>query len=260
MLHALFSVGVAVVAGALGYQRHMLTWSGWLAASLFGGSVLAFGGWSWAFTLGVSFGITALLARYGARLVDEAKRSEPRDTKCRDFWQVLSSGSLPALVALLYALTGSAPQWVAVFIGMLACVAGDTWSSEIGSLGPGQPRCITTGERVPHGTPGAITWFGVTLAAVAGLLVAGLFSSCAWLVQTLLSVHQPSSSVFFVVAPSAGVAGMLMDSFLNTVIPHPDPTTSAKYAQQHRIISNTVNLLSSLVAGCIALALYWLLT
>jgi uncharacterized protein (TIGR00297 family) len=82
----------------------------------------------------------------------------------------------------------------------------DTFSSEIGGLYDG-PRLVTTLERVPPGTDGAVTWQGELVGVAAAAVIAGI------------------AAVFFELDPlaaatvvAAGFVGMTVDSLLGATL------------------------------------------
>lgn len=83
----------------------------------------------------------------------------------RNWVQVFCNGGVPTELAVLYMIEngpGEIPidfskqytaSWMCLsLLGALACSAGDTWASEIGSvMSKSKPRLITTWEKVPVG-------------------------------------------------------------------------------------------------------------
>lgn len=83
----------------------------------------------------------------------------------RNWVQVFCNGAVPTELALLYMIEngpGEIPidfskhytaSWMCLsLLAALACSAGDTWASEVGSvLSKSPPRLITTWEKVPVG-------------------------------------------------------------------------------------------------------------
>lgn len=86
----------------------------------------------------------------------------------------LANGGLGAILAILYSLRPNPLLFIA-FVGAMAAVNADTWSTDIGILSPSPPRLITSGRRVPPGTSGAISLLG-TIAALLGALLIGLLA------------------------------------------------------------------------------------
>jgi uncharacterized protein (TIGR00297 family) len=92
------------------------------------------------------------------------------------------------------------------FAGSIATAMADTFSSEIGGLYD-EPRLITSFERVPAGTDGAVTWQGEVVGVAAAAVVAGI------------------AAVFFDLGPvatatvvAAGFVGMTVDSLLGATL------------------------------------------
>ena len=81
----------------------------------------------------------------------------------------LANCAVPTLCAILAAATESEPLTVA-FVASLGAAFADTAESEIGQLFSRTPRLITTLQRVPPGTDGAISVPGT----LAGVGAAGL--------------------------------------------------------------------------------------
>lgn len=83
----------------------------------------------------------------------------------RNWIQVFCNGAVPTELALLYMIEngpGEIPidfskqytaSWMCLsLLAALACSAGDTWASEVGTvLSKSPPRLITTWEKVPVG-------------------------------------------------------------------------------------------------------------
>ena len=86
----------------------------------------------------------------------------------------LANGGLGAILAILYSLRPNPLLFIA-FVGAMAAVNADTWSTDIGILSPSPPRLITSGRRVTPGTSGAISLPG-TIAALLGALLIGLLA------------------------------------------------------------------------------------
>jgi uncharacterized protein (TIGR00297 family) len=204
-----------ILAGILSLAISLLAWwmqalsvSGALAAFVIGLLVFGQGGIAWAAVLLTFFISSSLLTKAfsGRKAVVAEKFSKGSR---RDWGQVLANGGLGAILVLVWYQSGK-PLWIwAMFVGAMAAVNADTWSTELGVLSSRLPRRITTGTQVEIGTSGGVTFFGYLAAAGGALLVgavAGLFS------PTL------NPLLFGLVITVAGLAGSTFDSMLGDTI------------------------------------------
>src|SRR5512141_2097909 len=200
-------VGAFLLAGLIVFfarRRRFLSATGALAAFVVG-TICAAAGLEWAALLVTFFVSANLLSRYrralrSARVDDIIEKGNERDA-----WQVAANGGVFAAAAAA-SIVHPSPVWLAAGAGAIAAVTSDTWSTEIGTVASQQPRLITTGERVPAGTSGAVTLAG-SLAAVAGALAVALVTLIAgWGIRASLA------------AIIGGVAGSLADSLAGATI------------------------------------------
>jgi len=200
--------GLAVTMGGLGFAARALTVSGAVAAVVVGTIIFGLGGLPWA-ALMITFFVTSSLL---SKLFSVRKRSlsdKFEKGSRRDWAQVFANGGAGAFMAVVALLFPSEIwPWLA-YAGIMATVNADTWATEIGVLNPTPPRLITTGERVPMGTSGAVTLVG-TSATLAGSLLIALVGL----------VSQPDIPWFqFLLAVSlAGLTGSLVDSLLGATV------------------------------------------
>jgi uncharacterized protein (TIGR00297 family) len=166
------AIGLAgsLLIGLAGRRRGWLTTSGQFGAVLVGTLVMGGGGLTCGLLLIAFFLSSSLLSRRRQRQ-DQGTIAAVKGSQ-RDLGQVLANGGLAA------ALAGAAGLWPApwlmtAFVGALASVTADTWSTEVGALSRRPPRLVTTGRVVPAGTYGAVSPLG-TLAGAAGGLAIGL--------------------------------------------------------------------------------------
>jgi uncharacterized protein (TIGR00297 family) len=212
LLGAILSLTVALVA----YRAHSLSRSGVAGAVLTGTLILGFGGWAWGLALIAFFVSSSLLTRWRKARKAALEALAAKGSR-RDIGQALANGGLAALLAVLAALVPH-PAWAAAFAGALAAATADTWATEIGTLSPTPPRCITTGEVVPPGTSGGVTRWG-TLAGAGGALFLGAVFYALNLVEcgALGWPCLPSAAGRWTILPLAlagGLAGSLADSLL----------------------------------------------
>lgn len=123
----------------------------------------------------------------------------------RNAW---ANGGVPAVLALMAAM--AAPELISVFTlayaAAVATAAADTCSSEVGKARGGPTVLITTLERVPPGTEGAVSLAGTLAGLAAATLVAAAGSAgrlYAWSLVPFVAV--------------AGALGSLAESVLGTV-------------------------------------------
>ncbi|OXB59820.1 hypothetical protein ASZ78_007303 [Callipepla squamata] len=158
----LFSVIVPVVIATQGFKKRSLDHSGALAG-LVVGFILTVANYSFFTSLLVFFVTSSKLTKWKK---DIKKRidSEYKEGGQRNWLQVFCNGGIPTELAILYMIEsgpGEIPidfskyytaSWMCLsLLGALACSAGDTWASEIGSvMSKSKPRLITTWKQVPY--------------------------------------------------------------------------------------------------------------
>ncbi|RKO85514.1 integral membrane protein DUF92-domain-containing protein [Blyttiomyces helicus] len=102
------------------------------------------------------------------------------------------------------------------YVGHYACCNGDTWASEIGVLGKGRPRLVTTWREVPIGTNGGVSPLGFAASLAGGTLIG--------LIAALFLPWDPSCAgsrpfVLLIAAGTlAGIIGSLIDSLLGATL------------------------------------------
>ncbi|MFT4111890.1 DUF92 domain-containing protein [Silvibacterium sp.] len=112
----------------------------------------------------------------------------------------LSHVTLPVLASLSWPM-------IVCAVAALAEATADTLSSELGSVLGGDPLMITSGQRVPPGTDGAISIAG-TLAGCLGAVVIAVISMLVLPLRPLEAL----------IAAFAGVLGLFVDSLLGATL------------------------------------------
>ncbi len=143
----------------------------------------------------------------------------------------LANCSVALICALLASLTSS-QAFTAAFVASLGAAFADTAESEVGQLAPSIPRLITTLQKVPPGTDGAVSVPGT----LAGLAVAGLTALFGLWIGLL-----ESPDVALLVA-GASFSGSVADSLLGALAP--------------RLGNEATNVLCTLVAAVLAFVLH----
>lgn len=270
MLHLpriLIGLVLSAAIGWLAYRRHSLTRSGWLGAIITGTSTFGFGGWAWGLGLIAFFVSSSALSHFRQAQKQRITGEKFEKGGQRDLAQTLANGGAGALLALGYGLSGEPMALLALFAGVMATVAADTWATELGTLSRQPPRLITTLRRVPAGTSGGVSMAG-TLATLAGALFIG-----AVLMLVFRLEHGAWHGWIIPAALVGGLAGSLCDSLLGATVqalyrlPGGGDTERAHGTEgiPHELVrgwrwmnNDAVNLLSSLVGGIVALAVFLL--
>jgi uncharacterized protein (TIGR00297 family) len=191
----------------------------------------------------------------------------------RDVGQVLANGAWGAVIAVAYASTPQALLWAA-FVGAMASVTADTWSTELGVLSRSQPRLITTGQSVPVGTSGGVSALGMAATVTGGLLI-GLTIFLLHGLHSLVTGRLLGWADLWIifVGLMGGLAGSLFDSLLGATVQgiyycdrcakETEKTRHAcgqvtRLVRGYRWLSNDmVNLFSSIVGSGAAVAVAW---
>ena len=96
-----------------------------------------------------------------------------------------------------------------------ACCNGDTWASELGILSKANPVLITTFEKVPRGTNGGVSIWGLFVSFAGGIFI-GIFYYIATIVFVDSESLQNSPPQFPIILLGGlgGLVGSVIDSFL----------------------------------------------
>ena len=257
----LLSVLIAVAA----YSRKSLDRSGAIAAIIVGSAIYAFAGLAAWIALILFFVSSSVITQY--KKAKKAKLSIEYKNSSRNYKQVLASGLIPAVLSVAYFVTKSEAVLLAV-IAAIAVSCSDTWGSEIGVLNKGKNVSITTFKPVPKGESGGVSLLGTNAS------LAGAFMIAVFFVASQLATSSPSlmhGLQILALITLLGFAGSIIDSLLGAKfqVKYIDSKTKSiteseqtngklnKQASGVKFINNDmVNLLSSVVAGAIALVVF----
>ncbi|MDQ5858136.1 MAG: DUF92 domain-containing protein [Acidobacteriota bacterium] len=162
------ALAVNVVAAVAGSAAGVVSRSGAIAGAIAGFFILAYGGWAAYGLLWTFFAVATAATKWGYG-VKRAAGIAQADRGRRGAAHVAAN----CLVPIAFLVLG-APA--AAFAGALAAALADTLATEVGTLFGKNPRSPLGLQRVPPGTPGAVSSAG-TLAAIGGAAVIAL---AAW--------------------------------------------------------------------------------
>ncbi|XP_072165559.1 transmembrane protein 19-like [Diadema setosum] len=151
----------------------------------------------------------------------------------RTWIQVFTNGGIPTLYAAHYILESGLHEQpldfanhfaltniaLSVLCG-IACVCGDTWASEVGSVvGSGDPFLITTLQRVPRGTNGGVSFVGTVMSAAGGMVVGLGYLAGSFLTFSREALeNSPPQWPVILFSGLAGLMGSLIDSLLGACL------------------------------------------
>ncbi|MFD1527049.1 DUF92 domain-containing protein, partial [Halolamina salina] len=227
------ALAVAAFLGSVTYATGTASVEGMLSGVLLCLAAIGLGGPGWFVLLLTFFGVGTLSTKF--RYEEKADRGVAEENEgARGLGNVLGNAGIALVAVVGFAAAPELPidadLFRLAFAGSLATATGDTLSSEIGGLFD-SPRLVTTGERVPPGTDGAVTWQG-ELAGVVGAALVGVLA-----VAVLGLTRSPPVVVALVTV--GGVVGMTADSLLGATV------------EGDRLENETVNLLATL-SGALA--------
>jgi uncharacterized protein (TIGR00297 family) len=209
----------------------------WVRGVSFGGAVagavvcflLYLGAGFGAFVALVSvFALTWICTRLGYRRKEKLGTAEKLDG--RTALQVLANLAVAAGCAGLSAVSARRTVFLLAVSAALSEAAADTVSSELGQARSANARLITTGEVVPAGTDGGVSWVGTLAGMVGGAVV-----SLVCVLTGMVPIRWLGISIV------AAITGMIADSFLGALL------------ERRKLLNNdAVNFLGTLVAAATA--------
>ncbi|NXI46899.1 TMM19 protein, partial [Galbula dea] len=276
----LFSILVPLIIASQGFKKKSLDHSGALGG-LVVGFVLTVANYSFFTSLFVFFVTCSKLTKW-KKDVKKKIDSEYKEGGQRNWVQVFCNGGVPTELAILYMIEngpGEIPidfskhytaSWMCLsFLGALACSAGDTWASEIGSvMSKSKPRLITTWEEVPVGTNGAITSVGLLSSLLGGMAVGITYFITQLIFVTDLETSAPQWPII-VFGAAAGFLGSIVDSYLGATMQYSGfdqnismvvnhQTKDSKHISGKPILdNNAVNLFASIIIALVLPVVAW---
>ncbi|NXX51202.1 TMM19 protein, partial [Tricholaema leucomelas] len=276
----LFSILVPLIIAAQGFKRKSLDHSGALGG-LVVGFILTVANYSFFTSLFVFFVTSSKLTKWKKDMKKKID-SEYKEGGQRNWVQVFCNGGIPTELALLYMIEngpGEIPidfskhytaSWICLaLLGALACSAGDTWASEIGSvMSKSKPRLITTWERVPVGTNGAVSLVGLLSSLLGGMAVGATYFLTQHMVVSDLETSAPQWPLV-VFGAAAGLLGSVVDSYLGATMQYSGFDQNIGMVVNHQtkdsqhisgkpiLDNNAVNLFSSVIIALMLPCVAW---
>jgi uncharacterized protein (TIGR00297 family) len=139
--------------------------------------------------------------------------ADAEKTGTRDFWQVMANGGVPAIITIVYFVTGNI-IWFFPYVAGLCEASADTWATELGTLYPDSPVSIVSFKGVDPGQSGGVSILG-TLSAIGGTLTTMLAASAGGYFIADLTL---SNVKMWLIIANCGLAGALLDSVLGASV------------------------------------------
>ena len=215
------TVAGTIAAGVVGvaYRARTLTRSGAVAAWVVGTTPPNINTVVPACSLLLFFATSSALTRAGGRRKAHVASEYAKGGR-RDWGQVVANGGLATLLAVVLGAGPSAwrPWAFSALVGALAAATADTWATEIGSLHPA-PRLITSAARVPPGTSGGVSWWGLGASLAGGALLGGSTALLTWIPWSGWNPVSRANVVMLTGGGAlAGLVGSLFDSWLGATV------------------------------------------
>jgi uncharacterized protein (TIGR00297 family) len=225
----LAALGVTACFAVLAYALGMVSRGGALGGFVVGTAIYASLGPQGFAILALFVVGGSLLTRLGYGRKRRSGTAEAAGGR-RGARNALANCGVAVACALLYALTSS-DVLAAAFVASLGAAFADTAESEVGQLYGRTPRLITTLEKVPPGTDGAVSLAGT----VAGIATAALTAALGLAVGRVGGPIGP-----LLIVALAAFLGTVVDSLVGTVTP--------------RVGNELTNFLCTLVAAALVVA------
>lgn len=214
---------LAAVISVLAWKFDALSPGGAVGATLAGGLSFGLGGPAWAAVLIAFFVGSSLLSAFRSDAKATVTARFAKGSR-RDLGQVLANGGLSIVLSIAAGIVTHASPWyptlTIAYFGALSAATADTWATELGVLSRQRPRLITTGQPVPAGASGGVTWLGLA-ASIAGGAFIGLTAMLALLLTARWSLAFSLQSPLILLpllCALAGLIGSMADSLLGATV------------------------------------------
>ncbi len=218
------SLLISVVFCVSSYRARWLSLSGSITASIFGASLLLFGGFMWIAPVLFFFASSSILSKIGRQgMVSSSLKVD----HVRNAGQVLANGGIGWAVLLMHIVFPD-PLWFAGFSSAFAAATADTWGTEIGRLSKGKTRSVVSWKVVERGVSGGISWQGT----LGGMLGAGAIAVLAYYGSDFISERE------VMMIAGAGVMGSLIDSILGATLQVRYQHVSSGHISEEKVLND----------------------
>lgn len=230
----------AFILGYLAYRVRIADISAMLSATLFGVVIIISSSISWFFILLAFFFLGSLFTRYKYKYKQSHGIAEEKGG-ARGYKNVFSNSLAALSLAVAYKVFSPSYSMLllSAYLGSIATACGDTLASEIGQTYRGEPRMITTFEKVRPGTDGAVSRLGEGAAFFGASIIS--------LLAVMLIPGIQNMYIIVIAAIAGGFIGTNIDSVLGATL-----------QQKGYLSNNGVNLFATIsgaiVSGMIYLA------
>lgn len=145
-----------------------------------------------------------------------------------------------------------------------ACCNGDTWASELGILSKSDPTLITTFKKVPRGTNGGVSSWGLFVSFTGGIFIGGFhYLATIIFVDSDSLQDSPAQFPLIFLGGIAGLLGSVIDSYLGAIfqfsgqskegfiVENPNEAVR-KISGRFKLLNNhSVNLVSCLITALV---------
>jgi uncharacterized protein (TIGR00297 family) len=230
----LVAVAANLAVAAAGYRARTVTLSGAIVGAAIGMVIFSATGWRGWLMLLLTFVAASASSRLGLRRKTLLGIAEERGGR-RGPGNAIANTGVAAVCAALVLVTPYAAFALLGFVAALAAGGSDTIASEIGKAWGRRTWSITSLQRVPPGTSGAMSVEG-TLAGVAGALALAAAGALLELV--------PAAAIVLIVI--GATAGSLLESWLGATLEAPG------------ILDNdSLNFINTAAAALVTIGLAW---
>jgi uncharacterized protein (TIGR00297 family) len=223
----------SLLVGYFAYRIKVINMSGVLSATLVGVLIILFGNMTWFLILLSFFVVGGIFTKYKYEFKSSLKIAQAT----RGYKNVFGNGLCALVMAIGFKFN---PVFLLGFLGAVAAATSDTLATEIGETQKKQPFLMTTFERVPPGTSGAVSPLGEASAVIGSAFIASL--------AILLGMaNSLGAATVLITTTIGGFVGTQADSILGATL------------ERRKILNNhTVNLLATIIGAAVSIGVYYI--